>query len=176
MMSYADRLRPRVRVMRLSALAVSLFLLAGCMSSQRALFPVAAGAHPIEPGHYRLFQKEGDAFKPSDLVEVRNGAENSYDFVDEQGKTTLVSLHPIDGGRFVGQAHEKEGYAYVVFEISGKSVLVYAPDCDKQDKDRMAKLAVEISNHECKLDRIADAKAFFSTVDIGQPTSKMERE
>jgi hypothetical protein len=175
-MRFGTRSWLHVRAARLFSLVAVAVLLAGCMTSQRELFPAASGAHPIEVGRYRMFQKEGDAFTPTDLVEVRKGAENSYDFVDDQNKTTLVSFHPIDGGRFVGQAHEKEGFAYVVLEISGKSLLVYAVDCDKQDKARMVTLGVEIKNHECKLDRVADAKAFFSTVDIGQPTSKMERE
>ena len=53
---------------------------------------------------------------------------------------------------------------------------LYVPDCDKQDKAQLDKLGVAIGRFECGIDRVADPTAFFASLTLGEPTSKLVRE
>jgi hypothetical protein len=162
------------------ALAAS-FLLSGCFFSETPKFPsesaVAAfgdggrfqGYERMDDGHYK---KDDEA-----IIMVKRRGDGGYDFVDTKDKVLPIWFHPIAGGNFVGQALEESSrYAYVVIRIAGNEALVYVPDCDKQDKAKLEKLGVAIGQFECSIDRVADPAAFFSSLTLGEPSSKLVRE
>ncbi len=61
-----------------------------------------------------------------------------------KARSSTISLHAIGGDLFVGQAKasrrrtRQPGYAYVVFRVAGSEALLYAPQCDDQDKAMLA--------------------------------------
>jgi len=71
---------------------------------------------------------------------------------------------------------DTKGYGYALFKIDGREALVYVVECDKQDKAQLEKLGVAIGQFECRIDRVADPAAFFASLTLGEPTSKLVRE
>jgi hypothetical protein len=170
---------PQISV--LAALAAS-FLLSGCFFSESPKFPAENAVAAFgDGGRFQGYDRmEDDRYTKADeaIIIVQRRGDGGYDFVNEKNEVQPISLYPIAGGNFVGQALEdgKSRYAYVVFRIAGNETFVYVPDCDKQDKAKLEKLGVVIGQFECKIDRVADPTAFFSSLTLGEPTSKLVRE
>jgi hypothetical protein len=157
-------------------------LLAGCLGSENPVFPLSSAVPALgEGGRYVTFEHAGDGkFTRDSTIEVRKRADGGYDFIDDKGDSTQVSLHPIAGGRHVGQATTKNKrirFGYVIFSIEGNEVLIYATDCDKQDRAKLEALGVVIEGkYECLIDKVADPVSLFNGLTLGPPTSKMVRE
>jgi hypothetical protein len=158
-------------------------LLSGCFGSDRPMFAPESGVRALEPGRYALFEQYGEQNTPSEYMEVRQRG-SVYDFVNEKGAVKPVSFHPIAGGMHVAQVGgmpqtgtDKKGYGYAVFRISGREVLVYVVECDKQDKAMLAAARVEIrGQYECFIDNVADPAAFFAGLKRSDRPSRMVRE
>jgi hypothetical protein len=168
---------PRISV--LAALAAS-FLLSGCFFSETPKFPAENAVAAFgDGGRFQGYDRtEDDRYKKADeaIIIVKRRGDGGYDFVNEKNEVQPISFYPIAGGNFVGQAPEKSRYAYVVFRITGNETFIYVPDCDKQDQAKLEKLGVAIGQFECSIDRVADPAAFFASLTLGEPTSKLVRE
>jgi len=170
---------PRISVF--AALAAS-FLLSGCFSSERPKFPAESAVAAFgDGGRFQGYERTEDGrYKKTDeaIMILKRRGDGGYDFVDEKNKVQPVSFHPIAGGNFVGQAYEsgKSGYDYVVVRVAGNEAFIYFPDCNKQDQAQLEKLGVVIGQFECRIDRVADPAAFFVSLTLGEPTSKLVRE
>jgi len=158
------------------------FLLSGCFFSETPKFPAENAVAAFgDGGRFQGYDRMEDGrYKKADeaIFMVKRRGDGGYDFIDEKDKVQPISFYPIAGGNFVGQALEngKSRYAYVVFRITGNEALIYVPDCDKQDKAQLDKLGIEIGRFECRIDRVADPAAFFASLTLGEPTSKLVRE
>jgi hypothetical protein len=173
---------------RSSALAASFaavaacLLLSGCFSSETPKFPLASAAAPFgDGGRYQGYERtDGDNFKKDEIITVKRRTDGGYDFVNQKGEVQPISFHRVAGENFVGQASPETGktrYAYVIFRVAGNEAFVYLPDCEKQDKAQMEKLGVVfVGRYECAIDRVADPAAFFASLTLGEPTSKLVRE
>ena len=170
---------PRISVF--AALAAS-FLLSGCFVSETPRFPAGSAVAAFgDGGRFQGYERTEDGrYKKGDeaIIIVKRRGDGGYDLVDQQDKVQPISFYPIAGGNFVGQAPEigTSRYAYVVFRIAGNEAFIYVPDCDKQDKAQLEKLGVVIGQFECRIDRVADPAAFFASLTLGEPTSKLVRE
>jgi hypothetical protein len=169
---------PRISVF--AAMAASL-LLSGCFFSETPKFPAENAVAVFgDGGRFQGYDRmEGDRYKKADeAIIVKRRGDGGYDFVNEKAEVQPISFYPIAGGSFVGQALEngKSRYAYVVFRIAGNEAFIYVPDCDKQDKAQLEKLGVAIGQFECSIDRVADPAAFFASLALGEPASKLVRE
>jgi hypothetical protein len=165
-----------------AALAACL-LLSGCFTSETPKFPIesaVAVAMLGDGGRFQTYERlDGDSYKKDEVMVVKRRTDGGYDFVNEKGEVQPISFHPLAGGNLVGQAHEpgKPRYGYVIFRIAGSEAFVYLPDCEKQDKAQLEKLGVVfVGQYECNIDRVSDPAAFFASVRLGEPTSKMVRE
>src|SRR5262245_36898365 len=168
------------RLSAFAALAASL-LLSGCFFSETPKFPAETAVAAFgDGGRFQGYDRmEGDRYNKADeAIIVKRRGDGGYDFVNEKNEVQPISFHPIAGGNFVGQALEngKSRYAYVVFRIAGNEAFIYVPDCDKQDKAQLEKLGVAIGQFECSIDRVADPAAFFASLTLGEPASKLVRD
>jgi hypothetical protein len=163
-------------------LAVLGMLLAGCFQSEQPRFPLAAAAAPFgEGGRYVVYEwVAGDRFDRQEVFVITRRADGGYDFANEKGETLTMSLHALGGDLFVGQASpskDQPGYGYVVFRMTDSEALLYAPQCDKQDKAVLKAAGVQMNGeYECVIDRVADPAALFRQLDLGDPASKLIRE
>lgn len=155
-------------------------LLSGCFASERPMFKPESAVRALgDGGKYATFEQVDGKDKPSDPIVVRPRPGNAYDFVNEKGVATPVTLHPLPGGEHVAQVtlEGNKGYGYVLFRISGKQAMVVPAECDKQDKAKMAALGVVQRNQfECRVDKVADPVAFFAGLTRSAPVAKMVRE
>jgi hypothetical protein len=168
------------RLARGALALLALGLLSACMTSKRPLFDAATGVAALgDGGTYGSFERQEDgSFKRDATIKVtREGTTYAFINSDQDAKPTPITFHPLREKIFVGQATTpKGGYAYLVFRFDGADIFIHVPDCEKQDKARVAALGARIERLECKLDGVGDAKAFFDMLDIGQPHAKMVRE
>jgi hypothetical protein len=171
---------PRISVF--AALAAS-FLLSGCFFSETPKFPAESAVAAFgNGGRFQGYERTEDGrYKKADeaIIMVKRRGDGGYDFVNEKNEVQPISFHPVAGGNFVGQAPEKNGksrYSYVVVHIAGNEAFIYVPDCHDQDKAQLERLGVAIGQFECRIDRVADPAAFFSSLTLGEPTSKLVRE
>lgn len=170
---------PRISVF--AALAAS-FLLSGCFFSETPKFPAGNAVAAFgDGGRFQGYERtEGDRYTKADeaIIMVKRRGDGGYDFVNEKNEVQPISFHPVAGGNFVGQALEKgkSRYAYVVFRIAGNEAFIYVPDCNDQDKAQLEKLGVAMGQFECRIDRLADPVAFFGSLTLGEPASKLVRE
>ena len=170
---------PRISVF--AALAAS-FLLSGCIFSETPKFPAESTVAAFgDGGRFQGYDRTEDGrYKKADeaIFIVKRRGDGGYDFVDQKDEVQPISFHPIAGGNFVGQAPENRTsrYTYVVVRVAGNEAFFYFPDCDKQDKAQLEKLGVAIGQFECRIDRVADPAAFFASLTLGEPTSKLVRE
>jgi len=169
-------------IVRTIALAPVL-LLAGCLSSTKPMLPVDGGTMVLaDGGRYATYERLSDGkFKKDETITVRPRDKTHYDFVNAKGDVTPVAFYPLSNGLYVAQAEVREkkesGYGYFMIRIKGSDVLVYAPQCDKQDKQKLAALGVTMrGKYECVLDNVADPTALFAALDIGPVVSMMVRE
>jgi hypothetical protein len=165
----------------LSSLIVVSVPVAGCFQSEQPKFPLAGAAAPFGDGRYVAYEWiVGDRFDRREVLDITHSADGGYDFVNEKGRTLAMSLHPLGGGLFVGQASPSKnqpGYGYVVFRMTGNEAVLYLPQCDKQDKAILSAAAVEMKGKlECIVDHVADPAALFNQLDFGDPVSKLVRE
>src|SRR5262245_27309183 len=168
------------RLSAFAALAASV-LLSGCIFSETPKFPAESAVAAFgDGGRFQGYERtEAGRYKKADeaIMILKRRGDGGYDLVDEKQEVQPISFHPIAGGNFVGQALEKGArYAYVVVRVAGNEAFIYFPDCDKQDKANLEKLGVAIGQFECRIDRVADPAAFFASLTLGQPTSKVVRE
>ncbi|MPZ56963.1 MAG: hypothetical protein GEU91_10805 [Rhizobiales bacterium] len=175
---------PRSRLLRLGqtalALSVSL-LLAGCFTSSQPKFTLASAVPALgNGGRYIVYQRNSDgSFQRDESFEMRGRADRGYDYIEDKGKVTPVSLHRIGPDRYVAQAIREDGKTadYLVLRLRGNEVLSYGPDCAKQDAAKLKGLGVEIRDKTtCVIDRVADPAALFATLELGEPGVKMVRE
>ena len=158
------------------------FLLSGCFFSETPKFPAENAVAAFgDGGRFQGYDRMEDGrYKKADeaIFMVKRRGDGGYDFIDEKDKVQPISFYPIAGGNFVGQAPENgtSRYTYVVFRIAGNEAFIYVPDCDKQDKAQLEKLGVAIGRFECSIDRVTDPAAFFASLALGEPTSKLVRE
>jgi hypothetical protein len=170
------------RIAAVLALALSV-LLSGCFVSEKPMFSAASAVRPLEAGRYALFDQYSDKDKPSEYMEVKLRGDGGYDFINDKGEATPVSLHAIAGGMHVLQAYEakkdsqKKGYGYALLKVSGREALVYIAECDKQDRKRLIARGVEIrGKYECFIDKVANPAAFFAGLKRGKTASRMVKE
>jgi hypothetical protein len=170
---------PRLSVF--AALAAS-FLLSGCIFSETPKFPAESAVAAFgDGGRFQGYDRTDDGhYEKADeaIFIVKRRSDGGYDFVDQKDEVQPIWFHPIAGGNLVAQVPENKTsrYAYVVFRVAGNEAFVYAPSCDKQDQAQLEKLGVAIGQFECSIDRVTDPAAFFSSLTLGEPTSKLVRE
>jgi len=171
---------------RLSRIGVAVagLLLTGCFQSEQPKFPLAGAAAPFgDGGRYVLYDRVAeDRYQRQGVIAVKRRPDGAYDLVNEKGEVLTISLHPVGGDRFAGQAAEqkekdKTTYSYVVFRVTSDEAVLYLPQCDKQDKGLLTAHGVElIGKFECFIDRVADPAGLFKQVELGEPISKLVRE
>jgi hypothetical protein len=162
------------------ALAMSV-LLSGCFTSQVEKFPVAAALPAFgEGGNFELFEHvDGDRYERQETFMVKHRADGGYNFMNEKGDVQPISFHALSGDYYVGQAkaeNDRKGYVFTIFRVLPDEALFYLPQCDEQDKAKLATSGVELAGRfECLIDGVADPTALFATLKLGQPVSKMVR-
>jgi len=168
------------RMMTVIAMLALGVLLGGCFASQQPLFEPGSAVPALgDGGRYATFEQVDGKDKQAEAITVKKRPDGAYDFINMQGASNAVSFHPIAGGLHVAQVKldGDSGYGYVLFRISGNEALVVPAECDKQEQARMQALGVEIrGRYECRIDQITDAVAFFSSLKLSEPVSKMVRE
>jgi hypothetical protein len=167
-----------VHAFRLLLLVAMSFALAGCFTSKQPVFDEAQAVAALgDGGRFATYSRNGRRFeRDKERFEVRRKG-TVYDFIDEKDVAMPVSFHPLGRDRFVAQTRLESGdYGYAVVRIKTGETLVYALDCSKQNATRLKSLGVEIRDSECVLDKVTHAKALFTVVRLGQPTSKLVRE
>jgi hypothetical protein len=163
-------------------LALLGMLLAGCFQSEHPRFPLADAAAPFgEGGRYVVYEwVAGDRFDRQEVFVITHRADGGYDFSNESGERLTMSLHALGGNLFVGQANpskDQPGYGYVVFRVTDSEALLYAPQCDKQNKAILDAAGVQLNGqYECVIDRVSDPMGLFRQLDLGDPASKLMRE
>jgi len=61
--------------------------------------------------------------------------------------------------------------------VIGEDVLIVPAECNKQDSAQMTALGVvQRSQHECRIDKVADPVAFFLALKRSEPVSRMQKE
>ncbi len=162
---------------RIALVAMLSALLSGCFSSDKPMFSAETAVMALgNGGKYATFEQLSDGKEePSDTIEVRLGTNKVYDFVDEKGEVTPVTIHPLSGDEHVLQAKLKGGYGYVVIRTaSPKEALVTPVECNKQDEAKMTALGVvRRDRFECRIDSVANPAAFFAGVTRSRPVSRM---
>ncbi len=81
------------------------------------------------------------------IIIVKRRGDGGYDFVNEKDEVKPITFHPIAGGNFVGQAPEngKTPVRLCGLQDRGNEAFIYVPECDKQDKAKLATLGVAIA-------------------------------
>jgi hypothetical protein len=165
--------------MRILALALGT-LLSGCFTSDRPMFSPASAIPALgDGGRYATFEVDEGKEKPGDLIVVRPGPGNVYDFINEKGHATPVTFHPIPGGVHVAQVRLEggQGYGYVLARVTGNGVMIVPAECARQDKAKMDALGVvQVNQYECRIDKVADPAAFFAGLAFSPPISRMVRQ
>jgi hypothetical protein len=174
-----------------AALALSLAL-GGCFASRRPLFTDATALAALgEGGRYVAYERIGNRYKRDEAIQMRrHGA--GYDYINEKGEVTAVTLHPLGKNLFAVQAESDDGgYLYGRLRMSGATGFIEVADCDKQDAKKLAALGIETrvselakavtgradaATHDCILDGVQDVEKAFSAIDFGAPTSKLTPE
>lgn len=168
---------------RIAIVATLGALLSGCFGSDNPMFAPETAVRAFEGGRYALFEQYGDPKKPSEYMEVRQRG-SVYDFINEKGAVHPVTFHPIAGGIHIAQigigpqgGSDRKGYAYALFQISGRETRVYVADCNKQDKAMLAAARVERrADYECNIDKVADPAGFFAKLKRNEPPVRLVRE
>jgi hypothetical protein len=166
--------------------------LGGCFISQQPLFPEASAVAAVgDGGRYLAYEKIGHRYKRDEAVELRR-RDNGYDYVNEKGAVTPLTLHPLGKNLFAIQAkNEGGGYVYARLRLLDNVGFVEVPDCDKQDPNTLKALGIaareselakaltgrdHAQTHDCFLDGVSDATKAFATIRFGAPTGKLVRQ
>jgi hypothetical protein len=189
----ASRLRSILRSGASFAAVVALSLgLGGCFISQQPLFPEASAVAAVgDGGRYLAYEKIGNRYKRDETVELRR-RDNGYDYINEKGAVTPLTLHPLGKNLFAIQAkNESGGYVYARLRLLGNVGFVEVPDCDKQDLSKLKAVGIvaqdselakaltgrdHVQTHECVLDDVSDVNKAFATIHFGAPTGKLVRQ
>jgi hypothetical protein len=174
--------RPKLRYLLFPALIS--FLLSACFGSEQPRFPLASAAAPFgDGGRYVVHERVADdRYQRQEVFVIKRRPDRAYDFINETGEVLTISFHGAGEGLFAGQAkseRDKENpvYVYVMLRVAGNEVLLYAPQCDEQDKAMLATFQIEVrTQFECFIDRVADPSALFKRLAIGNPISKLVHE
>lgn len=175
----------------LAAVVALSLALGGCMTSRQPLFAEASAVAALgEGGRYIAYERIGARYKRDEVVELRR-RDRGYDYVNEKGAATPLTLHPLGGGLFAVQARTENGdYVYARLRMRGGAGYVAIADCDRQDMRKLAALGVAARDNgfanalgsrgapkrDCVLDGVRDAKKAFSALDFGPPTGKLVRQ
>ena len=161
---------------KLAALTLLTLALAGCLSSRKPLFDETQAVAVLgDGGRYQTFERtDSGSYKREERMTVRRTGK-AYEFIDARGVSTAVSFHPISDGRFAGQILSGGGdYAYVMMRREGRIAYMYAADCERQNREKLAALGVAFRDRQCLLDKVTDPQALFAALTFGPPTSRME--
>ncbi len=167
--------------MSLPAVLALSILLSGCFSSDEPKFPPESATQPFgDGGRFVYFEHDGDRYQRKDLFTMKR-VRNAYDVANDKGEGQRVSFHDVGNGRLVAQVtpppESKTGYGYAILIRQGAEILIYIPQCDKQDPKLLATYHVgPIGKFECGIDKVTNLQAFFSALDPGEPTSKIVPE
>ncbi len=163
------------------AAALICLALAGCFYSEQPKFPLTSAVAIVgDGGRFAYYERDAKgAFQQHAIYDIRHRNDGAYDVVNDSGGVTLASVHPIANGMLVMQAtpqDNKLSTAYFVVQAAGEEVLIYVPDCNKQDKGKLPGFGVVIGlPDKCLIDRVADPAALFATLKLGDPTGKIVR-
>ena len=166
------------------AIAMLAALLGGCFLSEQAKFPLSAAAPALgEGGRFDIFEHEaGDRYKAqAEVLVLKRRPDGAYDFTNEKGESSPISLHRVAPDLFVGQSAstrgDKTAFAYVMFRVAGNEAFLYIPQCEAQDQAKLAAAKVEVRGQlECYIDGVADPAALFASFKLGDPVSKLVRK
>jgi hypothetical protein len=159
-----------------------LLLLAGCFTSSQPKFPLSSAVAVFgDGGRYIAYERSSDgSFRRDETIELRKRADGGYDYIDEKGKVTPLSLYRIGPNLYVAQAIREDGQTadYVAVRVNGNEVLTYPLDCTKQDAAKLKSLGVEITDQGrvCNVDKVADPLTLLAGLNRGEPSGKMVRE
>jgi hypothetical protein len=162
-----------------SALAAALAL-AGCMTSQAPLFPQTSAIWPLGAGgRYAAYEKKAGRYVRDETFTLKRDG-GGYDYVNEKGLITPLTLHPLGPGLFAVQAKAEDGhYDYARLRIAGAVAYLEIADCSKQYPRVLAALGVArgegaLANvkGDCVLDGVTDVRKAFLGLDFGRPTAK----
>jgi hypothetical protein len=158
------------------------FLLAGCFTSSQPKLSLSTAVPALgDGGRYVGYSRKGDgSFQRDEVFTMRRRADGGYDYVDEKGKVTPVSLHRIGSDLYVAQAIRENGHDadYVALSVRDGETLSYPLDCSKQDTSKLKALGVELRDDGkvCAIDNVADPLTLFTSAALGEPSGKMVRE
>jgi hypothetical protein len=183
MITIQDLMRVWRRPAALAAILALSFALAGCFASRRPLFAEATAVAALgEGGRYVAYEKIGNRFKRDEAIQMRR-RDRGYDYINEKGAVTPLTLHPLAKDLFAVQAKSEDGgYLYARLRMRGATGFVEVADCDKQDMKRLAPLGVvkqmselakaltgrnDVQTHDCLLDGVQDVGKAFATIRFG---------
>jgi hypothetical protein len=189
----ADRFRA---FRRRSAAWIAIFALSvglgGCLTSKQPLFAQDTAVAAFgDGGRYVAYERTGARYKRDEQVQLRRVG-SGYDYVNEKGDVTAVTLHALGPRLFTIQAKSDDGgYNYARLRMSGAIGFVEIADCDKQDVKKLASLGIVVQEselakaltgrdhakvHDCLLDGVNDIGKVFATLRFGAPTGKLAPE
>src|SRR5262249_27237746 len=154
-------------------------LLSGCFTANTEKLPLATAVPAFgEGGRYDVYERgDGDAYQRQNGFVMTHRSDGGYDFTGADGKVLTVSLHRLRENDFILQAREEPGaFMYGIFRVRPDAAYFHLPQCDGQDKEKLAAFGVEVLDRfECSIARVADVLALFATLQIGPPISKIVR-
>jgi hypothetical protein len=192
MLSIHDLKRLARRSAPLAAIVALSLALGGCLVSRQPLFAQASAVAPLgDGGRYVAYERIGNRYKRDETMQLRRSGAG-YDYINEKGAITPVTLHSLGGDLFAVQAQSDDGgYTYARLRLRGATGFIAIADCDKQDPKKLAALGIatkvndiakaitgrdDAQTHDCILDGVRDIRKVFSTLEFGAPTSKVVRE
>ncbi len=178
------------RAAALAAIVALSVALGGCLTSHRPLFSETSAVAALgDGGRYLAYRRVGASYRRDETVELRR-RDHGYDYVNEKGAVTPLTLHPLGGALFAVQAKTDGGdYVYARLRLRGGVGFVAIADCGGRDMRKLAALGVVAqanafagllgsgggpATRDCALDGVRDARKLFSTLDFGAPTGKLE--
>ena len=192
MFSVQDLEKVPRRSARLAAILTLALALGGCLTSRQPLFAEASAVAPLgDGGRYLAYERIGNRYKRDETLQLRRSGAG-YDYINEKGAVTPVTLHPLGKNLFAVQAKADDGgYNYARLRLRGDTGFIEVADCDKQNPKKLAALGIVVKvndlakaltgredaeTHDCILDGVQDIRKVFSTLNFGPPTSKVVRE
>jgi major membrane immunogen (membrane-anchored lipoprotein) len=165
---------------RIAVVVILSSLLTGCFASDKPMFAPDSGVRALgDGGKYAAFEISDGKESPTDPMSARRIGGNIYEFIDEKGVATHVTFHALPNGEYVAQAEleDNKGYGYLVLRGGEKEVVVTPIECNKQDAAKMTELGVtRRTDYECRIDKVADPIAFFSSLKRSLPVSRLVRQ
>ena len=177
------------RALALAAIVALSVALGGCLTSHRPLFPETSAVAALgDGGRYIAYRRVGAGYQRDETVELRR-RDQGYDYVNEKGAVTPLTLHPLGGALFAVQAKTDGGdYVYARLRLRGRVGFIAIADCGGRDMRKLAALGVVAQanafarllgsgggapTRDCVLDGVRDARKLFSALDFGAPTGKL---